>query len=173
MFTRYLLTNSYSENWWSLDTTTGKTLLYSVFSVSKSISLCFWISRFGKKAQSFQRIRCTRSRCMWIFLGIILVTKQKGTHEPPNKNLNKKAQVWNYEKRTNKHTFGWTSSRFLILPIRLCHSTLSKSQLRVPCDLCDNAIISLANFSIKLCRCSSNFVNYDISQLAGTISQPL
>lgn len=172
MFTWYLLTNSYSENWWSLDTTTGKTLLYILFSVSKPISLYFWISRFGKKPQSFQRICCTWSGCIWIFLGIIWVTKQKGTHEPSNKNLNKKAQVWNYEK-TNKHTFGWTSSRFLILPIRLCHSTLSKSQLCVPCDLCGNAVISLANFSIKLCRCSSNFVNYDISQLAGTISQPL
>lgn len=73
-----------------------------------------------------------------------------------------------------KETYLWLN-KFKIshLPPQLCRSTLSESRLQVPCDLCDNAIISLANFSIKLCRRSSNFVNYDISQLAGTISQPL
>lgn len=48
-----------------------------------------------------------------------------------------------------------------------------QSQHCCACDRCDNGFILPAIFSIKLLRHGSNFVNYDISQLAGTINHPL
>lgn len=170
MFNWHLLPNSYSETWSKLARHNNRKNIIFHFQYQK---LFHFISEFLdlEKNQSFQRICCCKCwKRVWIYLWIILVMKQKRTHQPSNKNLNKKAQD---VKLWKKHTFGWTSLEFFILPIPFCRSTLSKSRQRVPCDLCDNAIISLANFSIKLCKRSSNFVNYDISQLAGTISQPL
>lgn len=118
--------------------------------------------------QSSQKICFKYSRSIRIF-PINHATKQNPPTITQN-DLNKNPQDVELGK---KPTFGWISLRFLRLHTQLCRSTSSRSRLRVPCDLRDNAVISLANFSIKLCQRSSNFVNYDISQLAGTISQPL